>query len=309
MVPFRGWCAGAFAGRGRHDPMSKLRHLIAGPGAIAQRGINMLKGPPPLAAFRILLFHDITAAAAGDFAGFLADLQRRHQIITPGEAEAMLGEEPPAGPAASWNQLPVLISFDDGFKSNHDLAAGLLAEAGITALFFVVPELIDLEGEAQAQAIAANIFRGQIDWREIPAEQRLMNWAELRELAGMGHALGAHGMGHRRLSELSGAALEAEITGARARMEDELPGSIEWYAFAFGDLASISAEALAIIGAHYKYCRSGVRGINSAATGKLALLADQIDFAAPASYRNLILTGGLDGRYREPASRLAALAK
>jgi peptidoglycan/xylan/chitin deacetylase (PgdA/CDA1 family) len=288
--------------------MTKLRYQIARPWMMVQRGLNILKGPPPATAFRILLFHDIPSDRRDAFARFLGELKSTRQIISPEEAEILLSGNQPDQPAGGWNRLPVLISFDDGFLSNLGAATECLAAHDIKALFFVCPELVDLEGDSQRQAIASNIFRGRVDWRQISDAGRLMTWSELNALRTLGHTVGAHGMGHRRFSELIGGELEQEITGAKTRIEEKLSQPVDWYAFAFGEFGSVSVEALACISEHYKYCRSGIRGINSAAVNRFALLADQIDMAAPASYRNLVLAGGLDARYRKHARALSVMA-
>lgn len=287
--------------------MSNLRYQIAGSWLIARRLINSTKGRPPASAFRILMLHDVPGAQIRDFERLLGDLNKTRKILSPEEAELLLDGGASGQPAKDWGRLPVLISFDDGFQSNLGVAADILAGHGVKALFFVCPELVDLEGEAQAKAIAANIFRGQLDWRQLTDDQRLMTWSELGALSAMGHTIGAHGMGHRRLTDLTGEALAREISGARARIEEQLQTPADWYAFAFGSIDSINPEALATIARHYKYCRSGVRGVNSRATGRYALLADQIEADLPDSYLGVILEGGLDGRYRQPARRLSSM--
>jgi len=98
------------------------------------------------------------------------------------------------------------------------------------------------------------------------------------------------------------------VSGAAALLADKLGGRPDWFAFPFGDIASISAEALAIIGRHHRYCRSGVRGAIRPLPHRLAIPADQIDLAAPWAYQQLVAEGGLDARYRAARSRLAAMA-
>ena len=287
--------------------MNKLRFQVAAPWLTARRVINNFKGRPPASAFRILMLHDIPAVQIMAFERFLEDLKVSRKILSPEEAELLLDGAPPEHPANDWGSLPVLISFDDGFVSNFGVAAKCLAGHGVKALFFVCPELVDLEGEAQARAIASNIFRGNLDWRQISEDRRLMTWSELGELRAMGHTVGAHGMGHQRLSDLTGEALAREISGAGARIEEELKARVDWYAFAFGNIDSIHGDALALISNYYKYCRSGIRGVNSEATGRYALLADQIEADLPDTYLDLVLEGGLDGRYRQPAGQLSRM--
>ena len=134
-----------------------------------------------------------------------------------------------------------------------------------------------------------------------------MNWEEVEEVKRIGHSIGAHGMTHRRLSLLHGDDLETEIVKSGDVLEDRLNCDIPWYAFAFGNIDSISQEAQQIIERRFKYSRSGIRGPNTKATCPYGVLADQVDLDAPKAYQNLVLEGGLDGRYASARSALKGL--
>ncbi len=127
--------------------------------------------------------------------------------------------------------------------------------------------------------------------------RRLMTWEEVAELKAMGHAIGAHGMTHARLSGLEGDALRAEIHQSSARIEAMLGAPTPWYAHAFGDVDSVSAGALSMVGEKFPLCRSGVRGVNRPDSPALALRADHVDLAAPPAYARLVAAGGLDALY------------
>jgi len=136
-----------------------------------------------------------------------------------------------------------------------------------------------------------------------------MSWPEVIELAARGHVIGAHGMTHRRLTALGGAELEREIADAGAILSERLGAPSAWFAFPFGDVASVSRPALKAIGRHYRFCRSGVRGLNTHRTERCAVLADAVDLAAPQAYRRVILEGGLDRFYWRARRRLDSLVK
>jgi hypothetical protein len=79
----------------------------------------------------------------------------------------------------------------------------------------------------------------------------------------------------------------------------------KWFAYPFGNIESINAEALMIASRHHAYCRSGVRGVNDVATHRLGLLAEHIDLSAPESFQHAAVEGALDFRYRAARTRLA----
>jgi peptidoglycan/xylan/chitin deacetylase (PgdA/CDA1 family) len=208
-------------------------------------------------------------------------------FMTPGDVPARLSM------TASDSKCPVLVSFDDGFTSNHAMAKSILTHHGIKALFFVCPGLMDLPRDRQASAIAANVFSGKTN--SVP---KMMTWKQVEELLQMGHAVGGHGMSHTRLAGLDPSRLEDEIGGAQHRLTEFLAGPATWFAFPFGDIGSIDKEALSVIARHFRYCRSGVRGLNRSSTSPLKLLAEHVDLNAPFAYQRMALEGGLDGRYR-----------
>ncbi|MDH5748356.1 MAG: polysaccharide deacetylase family protein [Rhodospirillales bacterium] len=279
-----------------------LRYHLSAPWLLAHRATRIFA--PKAHGFRILLFHDVPAENLTAFEFFLAYVKNAHGLITPDQAAAWLAGAPPEG---FDGRTPCLLSFDDGFHSNGEAVSGCLDRLGAKALFFVNSGLMDLSGENQRAAIAANIFDGRIKAKALAPHLRLMSWDDAARLKSSGHIIGAHGLTHRRLTKLGGADLEREIAVAGERIEACLGGPVDWYAYAFGDIGGISAEALKLISAKYRYCRSGVRGLNDANTGPFAVRADMIDLAAPESYRKLVLEGALDRRYADARARLDSL--
>jgi peptidoglycan/xylan/chitin deacetylase (PgdA/CDA1 family) len=241
---------------------------------------------------RVLLFHDVPPDQAAAFQALVARLAAAGRLVSPDEAEAVLRGDIPARPGAC------LLSFDDGFASNHRMAKTVLARHGAKGLFFLCPALIDLAPDAQRAAIAANIFDGRLKVSDLPAGMRLMTWDEVGELAADGHAIGNHTAHHLRLTTLSAAQRTEEIAGAAEQLERRLGAPARWFAYTFGDIASIDAACLGDIGQHHQFCRSGVRGANDAGTLPMAIRADQVELTAPPAWQWLAVEGGLDFRYR-----------
>jgi peptidoglycan/xylan/chitin deacetylase (PgdA/CDA1 family) len=87
----------------------------------------------------------------------------------------------------------VNITFDDGNRSDAEIALRELATRSLTATFFVVAGRIDREG-----------FLGRDD---------------LEELVEAGHALGSHGMEHRPWRGLGRLELERELKTSKETLE------------------------------------------------------------------------------------------
>ncbi len=246
--------------------------------------------------FRAILLHDISSKNNQALSDFLNYLVQNHEFINPDEAASFLAGSHPLS-ISSKGKLPCLLTFDDGFTSNLDVAVDILERYNIKGLFFVSPGLIDLSASEQRKAIKELIFQGSGISDQTLERLRLMSWAELAQLKMMGHTIGCHGMRHRRLSELDETNLYEEIFMAGDLMDKRLDQTTDWYAFAFGDIQSISKQALKMISKRYRFCRSGIRRANYFATPTHALCADAIDLEASLPYQCLILEGGLDFLY------------
>jgi peptidoglycan/xylan/chitin deacetylase (PgdA/CDA1 family) len=246
------------------------RELLA-PALLAAR--TFAPAPPP-GAWRNLLLHDIPRHRYDDLARLLDHVAARHGFIAP--SEVITRKDGP---------LRCVLNFDDGFKGNRDVAERLLAPRGIRAIFFVNPGLIESQ-----------------------TDDTYMSWDDLAALARAGHVIGAHGQFHVRLAGLPAYELEAQIVRAREALTGRL-GAPDWFAYPFGDIDSVDAAALHLIGRHYRHCRSGVRGLNVPATHRLAVLADNVELDAGWAWQKLTVAGGLDGHYEPARARLLRMAE
>ena len=100
------------------------------------------------------------------------------------------------GELESKTRLPVLITFDDGNATDHEIALPALRRRGYSALFFVTPAWIGTPG--------------------------FMTWDQVRDLERQGMAVGAHGLDHTPLSTLAGEELGRHLADARRAFESHL---------------------------------------------------------------------------------------
>jgi len=281
-----------------------LRYLLAPPLLVARK-FGQLTSPTSEPSLRILILHDVQPAQMSDLDRLLGHLKLVYGIITPERAAKWLAGESD-GLDKFVSNAPFLITFDDGFVSNLSAARQVLEVHDVKALFFICPGLVELPLDQQIQKISENIFDGKFASGTLSEGQRLMSWEKLNELQSIGHTIGAHGMSHRRLSSLKGSELETEIATCAGVLEGQLGQKTDWYAYAFGDAKSISARALQIIGKHFKFCRSGVRGLNH--RGYRLLFAEEMGLDQPFNYQKLVADGGLDFMHRKNRALLTGLA-
>jgi hypothetical protein len=93
------------------------------------------------------------------------------------------------------------LTFDDGHRSNYEIAAPILQLRGLTARFFITA-----------------------GWTG--TKTGYMGWAELRSLHGAGFSIGAHGWSHKLLTHCSDDELKTELSKSRLTLEDKLGSSI-----------------------------------------------------------------------------------
>lgn len=275
---------------------------IAGLALLPLYRASRLLRPVPRGAVRVLIVHDVAPAQEPAFKALIKSLARRFGFVSPAQAAARL-----AGNCPDDGRAPVLLTFDDGFVSNAKVTRDILTPLDIKAVFFVCPGLIDFPRSQQPDAIAAHVFRGCVQSRNLPRHMALMEWGDLAALKEMGHEIGCHSLLHDKMAGLDAAVLEHQIAAARSRLECKIAPT-PWFAFPFGDLASIDATALAVIGRHFALCRSGIRGLANAASHPLGLPAESIDLGASPQWMSLAAEGGLAFRYRAARADLAGMA-
>lgn len=103
----------------------------------------------------------------------------------------------------------VVITFDDGIKSQFTKARPVLKEYGFTATFFVVTDYVGHGGN-------------------------VMSWDDLHALETEGMTVASHTRKHRWLTRISDEALAEELAGSKARLEAELGHSVDYLAYPFG---------------------------------------------------------------------------
>ncbi len=158
--------------------------------------------------------------------------------------------------AASGGELAptAFLTFDDGFRDNHETVLPLLREYGFPAFAFVLPPLVDSAGPLAWPEVAA-------DQRRFPATMRSVDWSMLGEMKEGGFEVGSHTLTHPHLPLLEGEALREELWESRARVKERL-GSCDTLAYPFGEWSPEVAAAAADCGYAFAFSlphRSGQR--------------------------------------------------
>jgi peptidoglycan/xylan/chitin deacetylase (PgdA/CDA1 family) len=169
-----------------------------------------------------------------------------HPIGWPELSAALYGTPLPA--------RPVLVTFDDGYRSLLELALPVLSQFRIPAVVFATTapiaerRLFWFDALARARGEAA-VERAkelpEAEWRQVVAETAAdalpgdpcapLAVDELKELAGApGITIGGHTVAHPILSRLDGAAQEEEIAFGRRQLMEWTGGPVEPFAYPNG---------------------------------------------------------------------------
>jgi len=182
---------------------------------------------------------------------------------------------------------PVMVTFDDGYRSCHDVALPILRAVGLRATFFVatsfvqerrvywweriaialshsrsqkiritypqpleiavkdktamvvLSDLVKNTRELDVERFIAELYRAAgVEWDASTeakhAENIVMTWDQVRDLARAGMDVESHSRRHRVLQTLDAASLEDELAGSRRDLEAQLGRPIRAIAYPVG---------------------------------------------------------------------------
>lgn len=203
------------------------------------------------AALVVLVYHRIADDRASPwsmsnrmFARQIDWLAERFELISLEEVHRRLS-------SGQNSRTAVSITFDDGYAENCQEAIPLLVRRRIPCTYFVT-----LENMLTGAPFTHDVCLG----RRFPPN----NGEQLRAMAAAGIEIGAHGYRHLDVARISDPReLQREIVDGGRQLADFLGRPVRYYAFPFGHIHNISAEALeAAHSAGYEAVCSSFGGYN-----------------------------------------------
>lgn len=143
----------------------------------------------------------------------------------------------------------LVITFDDGYKDNHDVAAAELRKRRLPATFFIATNFIGST---------------RVPWwdEKAPVAPEWMTWEDVRALHADGFEIGAHTMNHVDLGVVTGNEALAEIRDSGAHLARELSAPIPYFTYPYGRPHQITeANREAVRQAGYRCCMSAHGGV------------------------------------------------
>ena len=139
------------------------------------------------------------------------------------------------------NDGGLIVTFDDGFKSDVDIVFPLLLECKSNATFFIAVEYIGKKG--------------------------YMDWSDVRALSLEGMEIGSHSMSHSDFRQLDNKSVIEELKNSKLEIENKIGVPVKSFSFPFG-FASKKHFVLAkkigykyVMGSQHGIIREGYKGI------------------------------------------------
>ena len=123
----------------------------------------------------------------------------------------------------------LVITFDDGYLDNYEIAAPILKKLDLPACFFIATDFIG---------------SNHTTWwdKQDGVTSIWMDWDQVRQLRSWGFEVAAHTKNHVDLGKVTGDEALEEIRGSKERLEKELSEQIDLFCYPYGRKEQITEE-------------------------------------------------------------------
>lgn len=187
----------------------------------------------------MLCYHAVSQSWDSELAVTTEQLERQVALLLRRGYEPARFLDAVSAPVA---RRTLAITFDDAYRSVHELALPILRELGAPASVYAPTDWIGTERPMR--------WPGIDGWLGTDHEPELvpMDWGELGELGEEGWEVGSHTRSHPRLTTLDDEQLVAELEGSRSACADGLGRPCETIAYPYGDVDGRVVAATAAAG-------------------------------------------------------------
>ncbi len=211
--------------------------------------INLLKLPKK--SLRVLMFHNISDIK--NFEKQINLLKKDWKLINPDRFFRIIqGKEKVKG-------RYLLLTFDDGFKSNIYVAEKILKKLNLKAIFFIPVKFVLIKDKIKK----LKFIKKNLKINRIESGMENLNLQDLKRLKRLKCLIGAHTYSHINLKKLNNLKkLKFEIIDSANKLQKLLNIKINNFSFNFGRLSDISEKSLLLSKKRFKYIFTAIRGEN-----------------------------------------------
>jgi glycosyltransferase involved in cell wall biosynthesis len=182
-----------------------------------QRWLQVSRGVP------VLMYHAFSADGEGERFVMPARTFARQMRLLAALRYRVISLEELAEALRKGNPLPrraVVITIDDGYRDNAEVAVPILRRHGFPASVFLVSERLDASNDWDAEGDVAG--------------RSTLSREQIGRMRGSGISFGAHTRTHCALTEAGEAELATELRGSREDLEATLGESVETLTYPYG---------------------------------------------------------------------------
>ncbi|MCL0099949.1 polysaccharide deacetylase family protein [Dehalococcoidia bacterium] len=235
----------------------------------------------------MIALHDI--ADASSFRDKMTWLREQYDVVS---MDRFLNEEISRKPEES-QRTQVAITFDDGFESWHEIAAPILDDLELPAVFFICSGFVGLQG-SEAHDFSRRHLRRHSQLKPLTNDQLL-------DLSGNPRfEIGSHTVNHVNLNrQFPPGRLSSEIDADRAKLEDWTGNPVRLFAYPFGGPTNISYQSIDFVRkSGFTAAFSFIPGYWDPQRGRHTIGRDGLDIKAPTWLWHAWLNGSYDALYK-----------
>ena len=240
---------------------------------------------------RILVYHHIEKNYFNRFENQLKILRKNWKFITPRQFEDHMNKK------KILKGRNLLITFDDGFKSNFFVEKKILNKFDIKAIFFIPSDFINLKSHKKTQKFINENILDHVRPKNFE-KLKSMSVNDLKVLIKKGHTIGCHTKTHANLANIDNFFdLKNEILHSAKNLEKLLKINIDHFAYTYGNYESISKRSFMIAKKKYRYIYSCLRGNNFYNKKNTLIKRDTIYLENSNNLLKIFLSGIIDLKY------------
>ena len=199
----------------------------------------------------------------------------------------------------------LILSFDDGLRSNYDIAAPLLEKYGFTGWFFIPTDFPGVLVDEQITFMNNHSISARGNYND---GRMAMTWNEIQQLDKK-HVIGCHTKTHHRMvASTPKNQLQSEIRASKRILEEKLGHTVDIFCWVGGEELSYSGQgAQTIREATYKYSFMTNCMPITVHTSPLQLQRNNVETSWPINLVKFALSGVMDLLYMPKRKRVNKL--